>query len=293
MSSKNAIGNEISVDEQTYKQPEETDLNEDGFEVVDETPEFQPTVEMEIQAKVDANHPDGIAQQTDDRIYGVTLAQEERIRAREAELEHISAQTEFGTQDGRAKRTRTVVQKSRKEQTQQPPNRDETREDPRENLSQMKLAKVNREANRIARQLKGNPSRATVSRILAKRVVRGQDLVNAVFATMDGLKMAPGTICPISVVPDVPRNEVSVEGEVITLWRSSSSAISQVGLIADDTGKIKFTIWEKSDQKGVREGDHVKIRHAKKNWYQGRCSIALTYDSMIVFPERDDRWWEE
>jgi len=37
---------------------------------------------MEIQAKVDANHPDGIVDTSEDRIYGVTLAQEERIRAR-------------------------------------------------------------------------------------------------------------------------------------------------------------------------------------------------------------------
>jgi len=32
------------------------------------------------------------------RIYGATLEQEERIRAREAELERISAQAELGTQ---------------------------------------------------------------------------------------------------------------------------------------------------------------------------------------------------
>jgi hypothetical protein len=42
----------------------------------------------------------------------------------------------------------------------------------------------------------------------------------------------------------------------------------------------------------MREGDQVKIKYAKKNWYQGRCSIALTYDSLIIFPDRDDRWWE-
>jgi len=44
-----------------------------------------------------------------DHLFGKTLEQEERIEAREAELEHISAQAELGTQDGREKRTRDIA----------------------------------------------------------------------------------------------------------------------------------------------------------------------------------------
>ena len=33
-------------------------LDENGFEVVDETPEFRATADMEVQAKVDSNQPD-------------------------------------------------------------------------------------------------------------------------------------------------------------------------------------------------------------------------------------------
>jgi ssDNA-binding replication factor A large subunit len=86
---------------------------------------------------------------------------------------------------------------------------------------------------------------------------------------------------------------VSIEGEVVQLWDASSPKIAQVGLIADDTGKIKFTSWRKSEPAYVQEGDTVRMRAVKKNWYEGRCSLAVTYDSMIVFPERDRRWWEE
>ena len=95
------------------------------------------------------------------------------------------------------------------------------------------------EAGRIAQRLRTDHSRAAISRVLAERVAKGQNITEAVFATMDELKAASGTICPIKDVPDVPTNEVSIEGEVITLWRPSSRAISQVGLIADDTGKIQ------------------------------------------------------
>jgi len=67
------------------------------------TPEFRATVDMEVQAKVDSNHPDARVEEGPDHLFGKTLEQEERIEAREAELEHISAQAELGTQDGREK----------------------------------------------------------------------------------------------------------------------------------------------------------------------------------------------
>jgi len=289
MSSNNSSRKVVTVDEQAFEQAGGQAVDEDGFSILNETPEFEATVEQETQAKVDANHPDGIADTSEGRIHGVTLEQEERIQAREAELERISAQAELGTQEGREQRTRRVVREARREQWHS--SEYEEPEDPRERLSRMELATVNQEADRIAQRLRTDHSRAAVSRVLARRVARGQDITEAVFATMDELQVAPGAICPIEDVPDVPTDEVSVSGEIVTLWRPSSRAISQVGLIADDTGKIKVTIWEASDQPGVKEGDQVTIRQAQKNWYQGRCSLALTYDSMIVFPERDDRWW--
>jgi len=45
-------------------------------------------------------------------MFGKTLEQEERIEAREAELEHISAQAELSQQEGRAKRGREISQRS-------------------------------------------------------------------------------------------------------------------------------------------------------------------------------------
>jgi hypothetical protein len=156
----------------------------------------------------------------------------------------------------------------------------------------MELAKVNQEAARMAQRLRTDHSRAAVSRVLARRVARGQDITEAVFATMDELKAAPGAICPIEDVPDVPTDEVSIEGEVIELWAPSTPNVQQVGLIADDTAATKFTVWRKSDCTAVAEGERVRLRAAKVNWHQGRWSLALTYDSMIVFPDRDDRWWK-
>ena len=188
MSSNNASGKVVTVDEQAFEKAGGQAVDEDGFPVVNETLEFEAAVEQETQAKVDANHPDGIADTSEDRIHGVTLEQEERIEAREAELEHINAQAELGTQDGRAQRTREVVTERRQRKREE---RIPDRTDPRERLSRMELAKVNQEADRMAQRLRTGQSRAAVSRALAKRVAKGQDITEAVFDTMDALKAAP------------------------------------------------------------------------------------------------------
>ncbi|ELZ32042.1 OB-fold nucleic acid binding domain protein, partial [Halogeometricum pallidum JCM 14848] len=157
MASKNVTSQVVSVDEQAFENADEAAVDEDGFEVVDETPKFQATVQMETQAKVDANHPDGIVDSSDERIYGATLEQEERIRAREAELERISAKAELGTQDGREKRTREVAAKRSAERRREFQKRaasvdqwaDPGRDDPRAELSQEQLAAVNTQSMRL------------------------------------------------------------------------------------------------------------------------------------------------
>ena len=298
MSSKNVFGNEVSVDEQAFEKADEAAVDEDGFEVVDETPEFQATVQMEVQAKVDANHPDGMVDTSDERIYGATLEQEERIRAREAELERISAQAELGTQEGREKRTRDIAAKRSAERRAEfqkraasvDPWTDPERDDPRAELRQEQLAAVNKQSMRLAEKLDGW-SRAAIGRRLGEAVVSGKDLTSAVVGVFKELQTAPGQVVPIGMLEDVNRKEVSIEGTVTQLWEPSSSAISQVGLIEDESGRTKFTSWVASDQPWIEEGEHVRIRGAAKNWYNGRVSVALTGWTTVNFPERG-RWWE-
>ncbi|GAA0682675.1 SOSS complex subunit B family protein [Natronoarchaeum mannanilyticum] len=299
MSSNNASGKVVSVDEQAFENAGEQAVDEDGFPVVDETPAFEAAVEQETQAKVDANHPDGIADTSNERIHGVPLEQEERIRAREAELERISAQAEFGTQDGREQRTRAVVAEGSRKRRREfqkraasvEPMADPERDDPRAELSQDELATVNAEADRLAEQLDGW-ARAAISRCLAEAVVDGMSLTSAVIQVFEELQTAPGQVVPIDALDEIDRETVSIEGRVETLWDSDSPAIQQVGLVADESGKTKVTIWKASDAPWIEEGERVRIHEAAKNWYNGRVSLAVTGWSTVHFPERG-RWWEE
>jgi hypothetical protein len=283
MSSNNVSTNEVSVDEQAYKHADEERVDEDGFPVVDETPELQGTVQMEIQAKVDANHPDARIEEGEEHLIGKTLAEEEKIRADEEELEHISAQSILGPQDGRATRTREIV-------VDNLGNAHEQKSDPREALSQDELAAVNKQAVRIDERVAGGWSRAAIARRLAERVAAGQELMDAVLNTLEQAKHESGVIVPIDEVPDLGTSEVSVEGEVIELYEDTHPAVHQAGLLADDSGVIKFTTWRKSMQPTVREGQRVRLRAVQTNWHNERCSLAVTGWSIVEFPEAERGW---
>jgi ssDNA-binding replication factor A large subunit len=298
MSSNSSSSKVVTVDEQAFEKAGGQTVDEDGFPVVDETPEFRATVDMEVQAKVDSNHPDARVEEGPDHMFGKTLEQEERIEAREAELEHISAQAELSQQEGRAKRTRDIAAKRSAERRVEfqkraasvNPMADPERGDPRADLTQEQLAAVNKQSMRLAKKLDGW-SRAAIGRRLGEAVVGGKDLTSAVVGVFEELQTAPGTVIPIGKLENVNRKEVSIEGRVEVLWDADSPAIAQVGLIADDSGKTKVTSWVASDQPWLEEGERVRIHGAAKNWYNGRVSVALTGWSTVHFPERG-RWWE-
>ncbi len=298
MKSKNLTSNEVSVDEQAFEKEDEQRVDEDGFEVVDETPEFRPSVQMEIQAKVDSNHPDARLEAGPDHMYGKTLVQEERIQGQEAELASISAKAVFGSQEGREERTREIVVEQSATRRVEflrragcvNPMVHPNRADPREMLTPEQLGAVNTEAMRLAETLNGW-STAAIGRHLAEAVVGGMDLTSAVVGTFEKLQTAPGVVVPIGTLEKINRQEVSIAGRVVQLWEPASPAIAQVGLIEDESGRTKFTSWVKSDAPWMEEGEKVCILGAAKSWYQGRVSVAVTGWSTVMFPERG-RWWE-
>lgn len=165
------------------------------------------------------------------------------------------------------------------------PRADPERVDAREQLTSADLGRVNREARRMAERF-GGWTTAAISRLVADRVVDGRELSSAVLDVSEDLRTAPGHVIPIAAVGEVPRKEVDIEGTVSVLWRPSHPSIQQVGLLEDETGRIKFTAWRRSHVPMVREGQAVRLRNVATNWYRGRVSVALTWWSRVVFPDR-------
>ena len=269
MSSKTRFGNEVSGGKYA---------DEAEYEAVDEEPDLRPSVEQEIHAKVDRNHPDA-------RPEGMTLEAEERFVARENEIRRTRQRWDRRQSSDREARTRDVVRARTRYATEEPP------QDPRERLSREELAEVNQHAARIAEALDGR-SRAAAAWRLAREVLEGVEMLEAVLAVREELQATPGISVPIAEVGEVPRSAVDIQGRIAVLWEPSHHKVQQVGLIEDESGRIRFTVWERSNQPWVSEGERVRLRNVEKSWYEGRVSVAATGYSQIEFPERGE-WWTE
>ena len=158
MSNRYTVGEEVSGDEQ----------HTERFAVVEE-PELRATVELEVQATVDTNHPDA-------RRTGMTLEAEERMAGREMEIERTSRRVELSRQNDREARTRRVAAQGSRQRrcafheraTSVEPECEPGLDDPRARLSQEELAGVNQEADRLARSL-DCWKRPAIARRLARR----------------------------------------------------------------------------------------------------------------------------
>jgi ssDNA-binding replication factor A large subunit len=272
----------------------EVSVDEQGLEPVDAEPvdaPLWPRVELQTQAKVDANHPDA-------GLSGLTLAAEEKALAREAEKARTRERWDRRQTSDREARTRQVaIEESKKRRdvfaerrASVDPWADPDRDDPRAGLSRDTLATVNQEARRIAKGTHGWTA-AAVSRQLARRVADGAEMTTAVIHVTEQVQQALGTIMPIDTISEIARGTVSISGRWTDDWEPSHPAIQQVGLLEDDTGQIKVTVWHKSAQPLIDEGERVRLIDVATSWYDGRVSVALTGWSRVDFPERD-RWWD-
>lgn len=272
---------------------EKDSVESDGEQyAVDESPELRPTVELRSQAKIDSEaiaKVDG----TSEHPYGMTLEAQEKWEAREAEKARTherektqSSVREWGSRVSVARGQKQVRRVFEERAASVDPWQDPGRGDPRELLTRDELAGVNQQARHIASKVRDASSPAAVSRRLAERVADGDSLLSASVAVMEAERTRWGSIVPIGMLEEISRREVSIQGEVTQLFEASSPAIQQVGLIEDETGTTKFTVWCASRCTMVEEGDEVRMRDVAKNWYGGRVSVALTGESRIMFPER-------
>lgn len=77
---------------------------------------------------------------------------------------------------------------------------------------------------------------------------------------------------------------ISVKAKVIQLWESTSSdSISQVGLIGDETGVIKFTIWKTAGINiPVIQGNSYIFQNVVTGSFNDKMQIAVTSASQIL-----------
>jgi len=74
---------------------------------------------------------------------------------------------------------------------------------------------------------------------------------------------------------------VDLKVKVTQLWEANSEAISQSGLIGDETGSIKFVKWAKADLPDLEEGKSYHLLNLVTDEFQGRFSVKLNRTSKI------------
>ena len=74
---------------------------------------------------------------------------------------------------------------------------------------------------------------------------------------------------------------IDLEAKVVELWEPTSSAISQTGLIGDETGTIKFVKWTKSELSDLELGKSYLFKNVVTDEFQGRFSVKLNRTSGI------------
>jgi len=85
----------------------------------------------------------------------------------------------------------------------------------------------------------------------------------------------------------MPGDWITFEGKVVALTSSPSPAISQSGIIADDSGAIRFVIWEKAKAPLLKIDTWYRIESAVVDEYKGIPNLKIHSGTLIKELESD------
>lgn len=84
-----------------------------------------------------------------------------------------------------------------------------------------------------------------------------------------------------------PDEWLSFTAKVVQLWDNDVDSIAQVGLIGDETGTIKCTIWASADAPQIAEDEVYRFENVVSDEYDGRLSVQVNSASEIT-PVEDE-----
>ncbi|MDP2217346.1 MAG: replication factor A [Methanolobus sp.] len=80
---------------------------------------------------------------------------------------------------------------------------------------------------------------------------------------------------------------VNIKGKVVQLWENTHESISQVGLIGDETGTIKFTKWGSAEFPEVVEGQTYYFKNVVVNEWNGKFQLNMNKSSSVEQLDED------
>ena len=85
-----------------------------------------------------------------------------------------------------------------------------------------------------------------------------------------------------------PGDWVTLEGKVVSLAAPASPAIAQSGIIADESGGIRFVVWAKSNAPKMKEGAWYRIESAVVDEYKNIPNLKVHSGTTITEIEKTD-----
>ncbi|AKB47688.1 Replication protein A (two OB fold, one zinc finger) [Methanosarcina sp. Kolksee] len=73
----------------------------------------------------------------------------------------------------------------------------------------------------------------------------------------------------------------NIKARVVQLWENTHESISQVGLLGDETGIIKFTEWKNAELPGLEQGESYLFRSVVVGEYNDRFQVQLNRNTSI------------
>ena len=87
----------------------------------------------------------------------------------------------------------------------------------------------------------------------------------------------------------VPGEWVTIEGKVVSVSAPASPSIAQSGMIADESGAIRFVAWAKANAPAMAAGSWYRIESAVVDEYKGVASLKIHSGTTIKEISSEDR----
>ncbi len=84
-----------------------------------------------------------------------------------------------------------------------------------------------------------------------------------------------------------PGEWVTIEGKIVALAAPASPAIAQSGIIADDSGALRFVAWAKANAPAMTQGSWYRIESAVVDEFKGIASLKIHSGTTIKEIEED------
>ncbi|MDR2855100.1 MAG: hypothetical protein LBV40_02945 [Methanomicrobiales archaeon] len=92
---------------------------------------------------------------------------------------------------------------------------------------------------------------------------------------------------PRTSIGDATSGLVSIEGKIISIANPQSQSLAQVGVIADESGGIRFSLFQGDNITPLEDNNWYKIEYASVSEYKGSLSLRLSSYTKITKIEED------